>query len=52
MTLLRDLGAAMSPFNAFLFIQGIETLALRIERHCANAAAVAAWLASARRSRR
>jgi O-acetylhomoserine (thiol)-lyase len=44
-TLLRDLGAAMSPFNAFLTIQGIETLPLRIERHCANATAVAAWLA-------
>jgi O-acetylhomoserine (thiol)-lyase len=44
-TLLRDLGAAMSPFNAFLTLQGVETLALRIERHSANAAAVAAWLA-------
>jgi len=43
-TLLRDLGAAISPFNAFLTLQGIETLALRIERHSANAAAVAAWL--------
>ena len=37
-TLLRDLGAAMSPFNAFLTLQGIETLALRIERHSQNAA--------------
>ncbi len=44
-TLLRDLGAAMSPFNAFLTIQGIETLPLRIERHSANASRVAAFLA-------
>ena len=44
-TLLRDLGAAMSPFNAFLTLQGIETLPLRIERHSSNAAAVAGWLA-------
>ncbi|MGO9770435.1 MAG: O-acetylhomoserine aminocarboxypropyltransferase/cysteine synthase family protein [Roseiarcus sp.] len=44
-TLLRDLGSALSPFNAFLTLQGIETLALRIERHSANAQAVAAWLA-------
>ena len=36
-TLLRDLGAALSPFNAFLILQGIETLALRIERHSENA---------------
>jgi O-acetylhomoserine (thiol)-lyase len=43
--LLRDLGASISPFNAFLTLQGIETLALRIERHVANANAVAAWLA-------
>jgi O-acetylhomoserine (thiol)-lyase len=34
---LRDLGAAMSPFNAFLFLQGLETLSLRMERHAANA---------------
>ena len=40
-TLLRDLGAALSPFNAFLTLQGIETLALRIERHSENAEAVA-----------
>ncbi len=45
MTLLRDLGAAMSPFNAFLTLQGIETLPLRIERHSTNALAVAEWLA-------
>jgi len=44
-TLLRDLGAAISPFNAFLTLQGIETLALRIERHSVNAAKVAAFLA-------
>ena len=42
--LLRDLGAAMSPMNAFLFLQGIETLPLRMARHCANADAVARWL--------
>src|ERR1700716_326998 len=41
---LRDLGAAMSPFNAFLFLQGLETLSLRMARHVANAAAVAAFL--------
>jgi len=43
-TLLRDVGAAMSPFNAFMFIQGLETLPLRIRQHCSNAAAVAAHL--------
>jgi O-acetylhomoserine (thiol)-lyase len=42
--LLRDLGAALSPFNAFQILQGVETLALRMERHCANATSVAAWL--------
>ncbi|KAA2212679.1 O-acetylhomoserine aminocarboxypropyltransferase/cysteine synthase family protein [Teichococcus oryzae] len=42
--LLRDLGAAMSPMNAFLFLQGLETLPLRMERHCANAERVAAHL--------
>jgi len=42
---LRDLGPAMSPFNAFLFINGIETLALRMQRHCENTQAVAEWLA-------
>jgi O-acetylhomoserine (thiol)-lyase len=41
---LRDLGACMSPFNAFLFLQGLETLSLRMERHVANAAAVAKYL--------
>ncbi len=43
-TLLRDIGAAMSPFNAFLILQGIESLALRIERHVRNAEAVANYL--------
>lgn len=42
--LLRDLGAAISPFNAFLLAQGIETLSLRVERHVANAQRVAEWL--------
>ena len=41
---LRDIGAALSPFNAFLFLQGLETLPLRITRHCENALAVAKWL--------
>ena len=43
---LRDLGAAMSPFNAFLFLQGVETLPLRMDRHVANARRVAEWLAT------
>ena len=42
--LLRDLGTAIAPFNAFLLAQGIETLSLRIERHVQNAQAVAEWL--------
>ncbi|MDH3958493.1 MAG: bifunctional o-acetylhomoserine/o-acetylserine sulfhydrylase [Actinomycetota bacterium] len=42
--LLRDLGSAVAPFNAFLIAQGLETLSLRIERHVANAKAVAQWL--------
>jgi O-acetylhomoserine (thiol)-lyase len=41
---LRDLGPALSPFNAFLFLQGLETLPLRIARHSENALAVATWL--------
>ncbi len=45
-TLLRDLGAAMSPFNAFQFIQGMETLPLRMREHCRNTAAVADYLAA------
>jgi O-acetylhomoserine (thiol)-lyase len=44
-TLLRDLGAPLAPFNAFLILQGIESLALRIERHAKNAEAVANHLA-------
>jgi O-acetylhomoserine (thiol)-lyase len=40
----RDIGAPVSPFNAFLFIQGLETLSLRMERHSQNALAVAQWL--------
>lgn len=42
--LLRDLGPAVSPFNAFLIAQGLETLSLRIERHVENATKVAEWL--------
>ena len=41
---LRDLGPAISPFNSFLILNGIETLALRMERHCANAQTVAEYL--------
>jgi O-acetylhomoserine (thiol)-lyase len=41
---LRDVGASMSPFNAFLFLQGLETLPLRMEAHVSNAQTVAAWL--------
>lgn len=44
--LLRDLGTALSPFNAFLFAQGLETLSLRMERHSQNALKVAEFLAS------
>ena len=44
LTLLRDIGAAVSPFNAWLLAQGLETLSLRIERHVENAKAVAAFL--------
>ena len=43
--LLRDLGPAMSPFNAFQFLQGLETLPLRMARHSSNALEVARWLA-------
>jgi O-acetylhomoserine (thiol)-lyase len=45
-TLLRDLGSCMSPFNAFQFIQGLETLPLRMREHCRNANAVADFLSS------
>ena len=41
---LRDIGPALSPFNAFLFLQGLETLPLRITRHSENALAIARWL--------
>lgn len=41
---LRDFGSAPSPFNSFLFLQGLETLSLRTERHCENALALAEWL--------
>ena len=41
---LRDMGGCLSPFNAFLFLQGLETLHLRMERHCANAQKVAEFL--------
>ena len=45
MQLLRDLGSAASPFNAFLVAQGLETLSLRVERHVENAQRVAEYLA-------
>jgi len=41
---LRDMGSCMSPFNAFLFLQGLETLHLRMPRHCENALKLAQWL--------
>ena len=41
---LRDMGPALSPFNSFMFLTGIETLPLRMQRHCDNALAVADWL--------
>jgi O-acetylhomoserine (thiol)-lyase len=44
LTLLRDMGAAVSPFNAWLLAQGLETLSLRMERHVSNAKTLAAWL--------
>lgn len=42
--MMRDLGACLSPFNSFLFLQGLETLSMRMERHVQNASAVAQWL--------
>lgn len=42
--LLRDVGACLSPFNAFLFLQGLETLHVRMDRHCDNAFKLAQWL--------
>lgn len=44
-TLLRDIGAATTPFNAFQFIQGVETAPLRMRRYCENADAIAGFLA-------
>jgi O-acetylhomoserine (thiol)-lyase len=44
--ILRDLGAAVSPFNAFMFLQGLETLSLRMDRHWSNAQKVAEFLAA------
>ncbi|HHY45941.1 MAG TPA: homocysteine synthase [Firmicutes bacterium] len=44
--LLRDLGPSLSPFNSFLFLQGLETLPLRMRQHCENALKVAQWLES------
>ncbi|HSN07382.1 MAG TPA: PLP-dependent transferase, partial [Hanamia sp.] len=41
---LRDFGPAVSPFNSFLFLQGLETLSLRVQRHVENALALAQWL--------
>ncbi len=41
---LRDQGPALSPFNSFLFLQGLETLSLRVQRHCDNTLAIARWL--------
>ena len=41
---LRDIGSCMSPFNAFLFLQGVETLGMRMDRHLANTLAVAKYL--------
>ncbi|MCL2659866.1 MAG: aminotransferase class I/II-fold pyridoxal phosphate-dependent enzyme, partial [Acidobacteriaceae bacterium] len=45
-TLMRDTGAALSPFHSFLFLQGLETLSLRVERHVANALRVVDYLAA------
>ena len=49
--LMRDLGSAISPFNAFLFIQGLETLPLRMRAHCENATAVAHYLSGHEKGR-
>ena len=48
-TLLRDTGAALSPFHSFLFLQGLETLSLRVERHVSNALKVVKYLSGTRR---
>ena len=44
MILLRDTGGCLSPFNAWIFIQGLETLSLRIQKHSLNALKIAKWL--------
>ena len=44
--LLRDTGATISPFNAFLLLQGIETLSLRLDRHAENTKRIVSWLAA------
>ncbi len=44
--LLRDTGAALSPFNAFLFLQGLESLSLRVERHVSNTRQITEWLST------
>ena len=46
MLALRDIGPAISPFNAFLILTGIETLPLRMQKHCENTKAVAEWIAA------
>ncbi|MDR0918866.1 MAG: PLP-dependent transferase, partial [Oscillospiraceae bacterium] len=48
-TLLRDQGAVLSPFNAFMFIQGLETLSLRVERHIENALKVVKFLSESKK---
>ncbi|MEG2419388.1 MAG: PLP-dependent transferase, partial [Eubacterium sp.] len=45
-TLMRDTGATLSPFHSFLFLQGLETLSLRVERHVENALKIVAYLAA------
>ncbi|NLV58616.1 MAG: O-acetylhomoserine aminocarboxypropyltransferase/cysteine synthase [Clostridiales bacterium] len=44
MQMLREMGGCLSPFSAFLFLQGLETLSLRVKRHCENALTIAKWL--------
>ncbi|MCL2631931.1 MAG: O-acetylhomoserine aminocarboxypropyltransferase/cysteine synthase [Coriobacteriia bacterium] len=51
-TLLRDTGSCLSPFHAFIFLQGLETLSLRVERHVQNALAVVEWLSEHPKVRR
>ena len=52
LSVMRDLGACLSPFSSFLLLQGIENLGLRLERHCANALRVAEFLAADERVER